>query len=203
MSAERLQILQLLEDGQITAAEALARLAALPPEEPQQTIIPPPPSPQRPKSPPRATPSEFTYWRNWWLIPLWIGVSILVVGAGLMYWAYSASGFGLGFVCAALPFALGVLVMALAAASRTAKWLHVRVKNPRGNGPRNIALSFPLPVGPLAWVLKRFGRHLPGLAHTSVDELILSLDEATSADNPFYVAVQDGANGEQVEVYIG
>lgn len=201
MSTEdRMRILQMIEDGQISAAEGLQLLTALPAEEP--TVIPPPPP--RPRPTPSPTPPEFSYWRNWWLIPFGIGVGIVVLGASLMAWAYNASG-GLSFwfACAAFPFTIGVIVMALAAASRASKWIHIRIKSQKGKGPRNLALSFPLPVRPVAWFIRTFGQQIPALQRTAVDEMLLALDESATGDNPVYVDVHDEDDGEHVQVYIG
>ena len=136
--------------------------------------------------------------------PMAMGIVITFFGALLLYWAYSAAhGLSVWFFCASPPFAFGVLLMALAAASRTAKWIHVRVNNTKGDEPRRVAISFPLPIGPAAWFLRTFRGYIPKLKDTAVDELILALGETTSADNPLYVEVDEGENGEQVQVYIG
>ena len=192
---ERMQILQMIEDAQITAAEGLRRLDALA---------------GRPE--PAAAPAEhlppdpgLDRWRRWWIVPLWIGAGILLFGALLMFAAYQAGGFGFWFVLAALPFILGVAVMALAASSRSARWLHIRVHSADASraGPRHIALSFPLPIRLTAWALRLAGPHIPQLKDRGIDELILALAETTSAESPLYVDVDDGAGGQHVQVYIG
>jgi hypothetical protein len=55
---------------------------------------------------------EIEKWRRWWMIPLWIGVGITIIGSLLMFWAYQSTGFSFWFGCAWLPFLLGVAVMA-------------------------------------------------------------------------------------------
>lgn len=201
---ERMRILQLIEDGQISAAEGLHRLDALTP--PPAVVVDAP----TPIGPEHAPPDrDLERWRRWWIIPLWIGLGIVVIGALLLYAAYAAGGFGFWFFAAALPFSLGVLVTALAAGTRTAKWIHIRIRTPeRGGqaarrGPRNIALSFPLPLRLTAWALRTFGHRLPQLKDRGVDELIMALAEGTSSSTPFYVDVRDGSDGEHVQVYIG
>ncbi len=197
---ERMRILQMIEDGQVSAAEGLRLLDALSEPEP---AAPPPAAGSGDRASRAAEPSpDLERWRRWWVVPLWIGASVVLFGGLLMYWAYSASGFGLWFACAALPFALGVLIMALAAGSRSARWLHIRVKTGQDEWPRNIAVSFPLPIGLTAWALRTFGGFIPQLKEHGVDELIMALAENTSAAAPLYVDVQeDGA--EHVQVYIG
>ncbi|RPI32784.1 MAG: hypothetical protein EHM70_08030 [Chloroflexota bacterium] len=142
-------------------------------------------------------------WQKWWMIPLWIGVGVTVIGAMLMFWAWSASGFSFWFACAWFPFLFGVLLMALAWGSNKMRWLHVRVYQKSGEWPRTIAISLPLPLRLTAWFLRNFGSLIPNLDKaTGLDEMILAL-ENTSPDAPFYVEVDEGENGERVEVFIG
>ena len=80
---------------------------------------------------------------------MWAGIGVLLAGAVLMFAAYQAGGFGFWFACAALLFAAGMLVMSLAAGSRSARWLHVRVRanQPANDWPRNIAGHSRCPSG--------------------------------------------------------
>ena len=204
--AERMHILQMIEDGKISAAEglrllnALAGSGSLPSGDASGQAASPAPDLPAAKAPPDP---GLERWRRWWTIPMGIGSGITFLGALFMYWAYSAGGFGFWFACAALPFAFGVLVMALASASRTAKWIHIRVKTGASEGPKHIAISFPLPIGLTAWALRTFGQFIPKLRDTGVDELITALGETTSAQTPLYVDVDEGEEGEKVKVYIG
>ena len=141
-------------------------------------------------------------WRGFWWIPMWVGVGITIASALLMYGSWNSSGFGFWFACAWFPLALGVMVMALAWASRTARWLHVRVHQKAGQKPERIAISLPIPLRLTAWFLRVFGKNIPGMGETSLDEVIMALD-STSPDAPFYVEVNEGDDGERVEVYIG
>jgi len=199
--AERMQILQMIEDGRVSAAEGLRLLDAL------GRVDEAPAAPLEPEAAgptDRPAPDEdLNRWRRWWLIPMWVGTGIVLFGALLMFGAYQAGGLGFWFACATLPFAVGVLVMALASFSQTARWLHIRVKTGQQEWPRNIALSFPLPIGLTAWFLRTFGSRIPKLRDTGVDELIMALGEHTSADAPLYIKVDEGADGEKVQVYIG
>jgi hypothetical protein len=96
----------------------------------------------------------------------------------------------------------GVLVISLAAASRTTRWLHVRVHQEPGEWPKTIAISMPIPIHFTAWLFRIFKPHIHGMNGTSLDEVILALDK-TSPEQPFYVRVDEGEEGEKVEVYIG
>lgn len=202
---ERMHILQMIEDGNITAAEGMRLLNALMGKKAEGAESPPPTETPGPApAAPSPTRPPMSNWGGWWMWPMAVGIGITFFGALLMFWAYSAAG-GLSgwFICASPPFAFGVLLMALAAASRTARWLHVRVNNAKGEEPRRIAISFPLPIGPTAWFLRTFRGYIPKLKDTAVDELILALGETTSANNPLYIEVNEGEDGEKVQVYIG
>jgi hypothetical protein len=120
-----------------------------------------------------------------------------------MLWAYQASGLSFWFGCAWLPFLLGLAVMVMAWGSRTARWLHLRVQQRPGEWPRTIAFSFPLPLRLTAWFLRSFGPYIPQLKGTGVDEMILALGRTTGPTSPLLVEVEEGENGERVQIYIG
>ena len=153
-------------------------------------------------TPPEAFDPSARKWRNFWWVPMWVGIGLTVISALFMYSAFYGSGFGFWFACSWFPFTLGVMIMALAWASRTARWLHVRVYQRAGQKPERIAISLPIPLRLTAWFVRVFGKKIPNMGATSLDEIILALD-ATSPDAPFYVEVNEGDDGERVEVYIG
>ena len=131
-----------------------------------------------------------------------IGISITVVSGLLMFLAYQSRGFGFWFACLWFPLLFGVVIMSLAAASRTTRWLHVRIHQEPGEWPQTIAISLPLPIRFAAWVMRIIKPYIHNMENTSLDEVILAL-EKTSPDEPFYVKVDEGESGEKVEVYIG
>lgn len=143
-------------------------------------------------------------WKRWWVIPLWIGAGITVIGGLLMYWAYrAADGFGFWFACAWFPFLLGVGVLALAWGSKTSPWLHVRVQQAPGEKPQRIAISFPLPVRLTVWVFRIFGHYIPNMEGVDLEEIILVLKDVARDGTPFFVDVDEGERGEKVQVFIG
>jgi len=148
-------------------------------------------------------PPDAIKWKGFWLVPLWIGVAFTGLGGWLMYLAIESSGFGFWFICAALLFALGVIVITIAWQSQFSPWLHLRVQQRPGEYPQRIAFSFPLPVRPAAWFLRNFGHHIQGLDSSSLDEILLSVDQVTQSENPIYIQVDEGEEGEKVEIYIG
>jgi len=223
--SERLQILEMIEKGVITAAEGIRLLNSLQGEldeagtplispiesttiEPYEAAPTPEVTVEEPAPETKASSasiefdSEINKWRRWWWIPLTVGIGITVFSGLLMFLAYQNSGFGFWFACLWFPLLLGVIVISLAAASRTTRWLHVRIQQEPGEWPKTIAISLPLPIRFAAWVLRIFKPHIHGMDKTSLDEVILAL-EKTSPDQPFYVKVNEGESGEKVEVYIG
>jgi len=235
-SEERMQILEMIDSGKISAAEGLRLLQALSGEElaaldealPQeesvsrmdpavlepswidsttQTVENEVAEPRVFEMPqaeqPRSLPPDARRWRRWWMIPFWIGVGITVSGAMLMYWAQQTSGLGFWFICAAVPFTIGLLILILAWGSRSSPWLHLRVEQAPGERPQRIALSFPIPVRPTVWFFRTFGHRIPNLEETSLDEVILAVGKNATRDNPIYIQVDEGQDGERVEIFIG
>ncbi len=219
---ERLQILEMIEKGIISASEGVRLLNSLQGEPGEDSpprleahadttggstttpeVVEEAPTPE-----PKVSPAPFEYdegikkWRRWWWVPLTVGIIITVASGLLMVLAYQQSGLGFWFACLWFPLLLGVVVISLAAASRTTRWLHVRVQTGRDEWPRTIAISLPVPIRFVAWILRVFRPYIPNMDNTSLDEVILAL-ERTSPEQPFYVSVDEGNSGEKVEVYIG
>lgn len=224
--SERIQILEMIENGLISAEEGIRLLNAL--EHESQAGSSPEASPEPAEHANQASASvpdsgqvstgfeadessletenidlDLSRWRRWWMIPMWVGVGITVIGAGLMYWALQATGTSFWFACAWLPFLLGLTVLALAWGSRSARWVHIRLHESKGGRVENVAISFPLPIRLTSWFLRNFGHHIPKLKDTGIDEIILALEHNTSPDTPFYVEVDEGDGGEQVQIYFG
>jgi hypothetical protein len=105
------------------------------------------------------------------------------------------------FFCMTLPFFLGILLIALGAGGRSSRWLYVNVdRSHRPDGPKNITLAFPLPLGLAGWFLKNFGSHLQW---SRVDEILTAISAAKTVTEPLIVNVDEGDGGERVQVFIG
>ena len=225
--SERIQILEMIENGVITAAEGARLLQVLDKDDRLEEMLEEgtgysnvfeelsddsvPPTDGGTSGAVSGEVLEDVFqpeiekWRRWWMIPLWIGVGITIIGSLLMFWAYQSYGLGFWFVCSWLPFLLGVGVMAMAWGSRSARWLHLRVQQEPGEWPRTIAFSFPLPLRFAGWVLRTFGYFIPKVNDVDIDfdEMIQVLETSTNSDMPLYVEVDEGDGGETVQIYIG
>ncbi len=118
--------------------------------------------------------------RRLWQIPLWAGVSILVLCS---YWLNSLvnkENYGFWFYCAMALLMGGVLVLALFSGGRDSHWLYVRVDQARDEWPRRIVLGLPLPLGIASWSLRNFGQTIDGLNQGSVDEIVEFLSNGLS-----------------------
>jgi hypothetical protein len=217
MDDSYLKVLQMIENGTLTATEGDKLLEAMEtgpaetsaaPGAPREVTAPPegatgsPPeiatSPEGvPASPPPAGPPPA--WRYIWIYPM-IGGLLFLALMGVLTGTLVQGGKALGWLACTIPLMLlGTLVAVLAWWSRTARWLHLSV---RGKKER-VRLSFPLPLRLTAWVLRFVSPWVPQLRDTAVDEVILALAEVDPSEGPLSVEVNDEEEGEEVRVYIG
>jgi len=186
---EQMHILQQIDEGAISATEGMRLLRAL-----AERLAPPPSAP---------SDLEIASWKRWWEIPLGLGIALSVISVIGLFWLYTTQAGVTGwFILVTLPLLFGVALAFVAWASRSARWLHIRVKTNDPVLPR-IALSFPVPIHLTAWFLRTFGDRIPKLKDTGVDELIIALGESATPETPLYVSVDDSDDGEQVQVYLG
>ncbi len=141
--------------------------------------------------------------RRLWQIPLWIGVLITVLSAWGMYSLVQAAKLNFWFYFLSAPLLLGVLVIVAAIGSRNARWIFVDVHQKPGEKPARIFLGFPLPLKLAAWFLRTFGHYIPDLKKTNVDEVIQMVEAGFTGREPMVVNVDEGEEGERVQVYIG
>ena len=226
---ERIKVLEMIDSGVITAAEGARLLEALDADDRNDEMYVGTDSPesfeffdsesasgQSESEADQGEPisgevisnvfePEIEKWKRWWMIPVWIGVGITIIGGLLMLWAYQSTGFSFWFGCTWLPFLLGVAVIAMAWGSRSATWLHLRVQQEPGEWPQTIAFSFPLPLRFAAWFMRVFGHFIPKVNEIGIDfdQLIQVFENSTTPDTPLYVEVDEGENGEKVQIYIG
>ncbi|QRN83990.1 hypothetical protein JR338_04370 [Chloroflexota bacterium] len=207
------KILDMVEQGQITADEGLRLMNAM-----GKGTVDPQPEAQEAnggvaRETNRSTGSYASHisleevarmnrLKNWWLLPFSIGLVILFLGAIWMYAGYRDAGFGFSFWIAWVPFLLGIFIVAVSARTSKSVWFHLKVKQAPGEKPEQINLSLPLPLNLAKWFFTAFGEKITGLDNKVVGDIPAIL-ENLSPEEPFYVHVNDDDDGEEVEIYIG
>jgi hypothetical protein len=204
-SEERRKILQMVSDGKINADEAAKLMHAL--EEPSDEeieIIGPPSGFESEKMGPEQFERVRKRAMRWAMLPLWTGVLIMIASAWGMYSTLQNSGYGFWFFCLGFPLFLGILLIALGAGGLGSRWIYVNVDRTRAQDwPKNITIALPLPLGLVSWFLKTFGSHIEGLNKTTADELLTAIHLTKSVREPLIINVDEGDDGERVQVFIG
>lgn len=223
LDQERSQVLKMIEDGKITPEEGLRLMQTLeqsPAEDETQAAE----AETGPASGPEAGAEKSAkeaaegssleadpkiarikdIVRRLWLIPLGLGVGVTILGGWIMYANMHPASIGAWFYCLGLPvMLLGVAVVAAAVGTRKARWIFVDVHKKPGEKPQRIFLGFPLPLKFTAWFLRRFGHKIPDLEKTNVDDIIQVVETGFAGEEPLIVNVDEGEDGERVQVYIG
>ena len=205
-SEERRKILQMVQDGKISAEQAASLMRAMEEDDVEAEV-------EFVESgagsgDERDDASEFeevkSRARRFAMIPLWIGVFIAVLSAWGIYSVQQSAGVNFWFFCLLVPLLFGVLLIALGAGGEGSKWLYVNVDRRNAHDwPQNITLGFPLPLGLTAWFLRNFGQYINGMQKTNVDEIIQILDATGKSGAPLIINANDNGDGEHVQVYIG
>ncbi len=207
-SEERRKILQMVQDGRISAEQAAGLMRALDADadsaEAEVEVV----EAGAGSGYEGNDASEFeavkSRARRFAMIPLWIGVFIAVMSAWGIYSVQQSAGVNFWFFCLMVPLLLGVLLIVLGAGGEGSKWLYVNVDRRNAQDwPRNITLGFPLPLGLTAWFLRNFGQYIHGMEKTNVDEIIQILDATGKSGAPLIINANDNEDGEHVQVYIG
>jgi hypothetical protein len=204
-SDEQKQILKMVEDGKISVDEAMQLIKALeetPAEDEIEVIEAEAGSGQGRDAGPEFEEVKARA-RRFAMVPLWIGVLFTVLSAYWMYALVQNANFGFWFFCAWFPLLLGILLVAISAGGMNSRWLYVNVDQEPGEWPQHITLGFPIPLGIISWFLRNFGHYIRGMDRTNVDEILMALSMANNLDEPLIVNVDEGDDGERVQVYIG
>jgi hypothetical protein len=205
-SEERRKILQMVQDGKISAEQAASLMRAMEEDASEAEVEFVESGASSGYEGDEA--SEFeevkSRARRFAMIPLWIGVVIAVLSAWGIFSIQQSAGVNFWFFCLLVPLLFGVLLIALGAGGNGSKWLYVNVdrRNAR-DWPQNITLGFPLPLGLTAWFLRNFGQYINGMQKTNVDEIIQILDATGKSGSPLIINANDNGDGEHVQVYIG
>jgi hypothetical protein len=207
-SEERKKILQMVQDGRISAEQAASLMRALEADtesaEAEVEVVEMGVGSGYEKNDAPEFEEVKSRARRFAMIPLWIGVFIAVMSAWAIYSVQQSVGVNFWFFCLMVPLLLGVLLIALGAGGEGSKWLYVNVDRRNAQDwPRNITLGFPLPLGLTAWFLRNFGQYIHGMEKTNVDEIIQILDATGKSGAPLIINANDNEDGEHVQVYIG
>lgn len=204
-SEEERKILKMVEDGKITAEQAMTLMKALAEDEPEAEI-----PPLETEADPRSA-SEPNFGlaaiaekaRSLWQVPLWVGVGLTVLSVILMSVVMSRSGYNFWFYCLWLPLMAGVAFIVLGASSRTMRWLFVRLDQKAGEHLQKIIVGFPLPLRLTGWFLRTFEHKIADLDKTNADGIVQMLDAAHTSNAPLIVNFEDDKGSERVQVFIG
>jgi hypothetical protein len=137
-------------------------------------------------------------WRSWWLVLLASGLGV----TGLGGWLGTVGGWW--WLCGGPLLFMGIVLLVIAVASNNLPWLHIRVDTGQKTWPRQINLSFPVPLRFASWVIATWGPKIKQLDKTAIDELILALEGSLSKDTPIFIDVhEDASTGERVQIFLG
>ncbi|HSM25757.1 MAG TPA: hypothetical protein VK856_12910 [Anaerolineaceae bacterium] len=206
MDNNRLKILQKVENGEISLEDASKLLGEL-----DQGVVvadhntflktpPIEPDPVIPSSGKKEKPSwSFVFW----LLPLFFGVLLTIFSSNWLYQNYLSSGLGFKFWLSWIPFLIGVFMIYFAWLLQKARWIHINIKQPKGESPQRILIALPLPFQLLGFFLKIFKGKIPSkVSSFDIEEIIGTIDQQIKKDEPLYIDVND-EDGTKVEIYIG
>jgi hypothetical protein len=215
-SEERKKILQLVEEGKISAEDAASLMRALNDDEENaeaevEVIQPVTGSGYESDASSgsrRTAAPEFdqikSRARRFALIPLWVGVFITVFSAWAIYAIQQSAGANFWFYCMIIPLMVGVLLVALGSGGRSSRWIYINVdrhKAKDGDGPRHITLGFPAPLGFIGWFFSTFGQNIEGMRGGKGQAIAQMMEAAMTSDEPLMINVDD--DDAHVQVYIG
>jgi len=220
---QRSDVLDLIDRGELSAAEGLRILEAMRREssdlglDAASASIPRAaaaaqtgPAPEMPFAedvlPPRApTPEIPRSFRYAWVALTAAGVALALLFSAVFIGLWPTGWFGalLSVLCLSPLTLLGVVIAALGLLSARAPWAHIRVETGETRWPRRINISLPLPLRPVGWLIRTFGRFIPALQRTVVDDVLSALSQADFKREPIIVDVHEGVNGERVQIVVG
>jgi len=138
-----------------------------------------------------------------WIIPILFGVLLTVFSSTWLYQNYLTSGLGFKFWLTWIPFFIGVFLIYFGWILQRARWIHLHIKQPKGERPQRILLAFPLPFQLIGFFLRIFKGKVPSnVSGLDIEELLLTIDQQLKKDEPLYVHVDDD-DGTKVEIFIG
>ncbi|MEM7330983.1 MAG: hypothetical protein AAF490_02750 [Chloroflexota bacterium] len=197
-------VLQMLQDGKISAEDAEKLLTALdvseqPPHDDEQSLT-------GDVIPTNPDPPNFDWFRTFWRVPFFVSAAFSLLFGLWLRSVYQSSGGAVtfGFICLWSFFMLSLVATAVSFLSRQSPWLHLRVKP--NNGPR-LRLSFPLPVRIASVGISFAQGFVPNSEKANLEVVAGFLQGAreslTNGEvDPIFIDVDDD-DGDQVQVFIG
>ena len=200
MNEEQKRILKMVETGQISAKEG-AELLSLVTDDQEESSGPPSQDQQTPTAKESQERDELrAQAQPFWLIVLFAGLLSLLLGGSIVTAMYAQGRVdGWTWLCGWLPLSVGLMVVTLAAWSRTAPWIHVRVMD----RDDDITISLPLPLGLTAIALRIARLFYPRLRNSGIDEAMTVLGDGLRDGQPLTIEVNDEDGGDHVQIYIG
>lgn len=207
-SEERRKILQLVEEGKISAEDAASLMRALDDDEENAEAEVEVIQPVTGSGYERTEAPEFDQIkaraRRFALIPLWVGVVITVFSAWIIYTIQQNAGTNFWFYFMILPLMLGVLLIALGSGGRSSRWIYINVDRhdaKPGDGPKHITFGFPLPLGFVGWFFSTFGQSMSGMGGGRGRAIAEMMEAAKHSSEPLMINVDD--DDAHVQVFIG
>ena len=200
MNEEQKRILKMVETGQISAKEGADLLSQVS-DDPEEGSRPLSQDPQAPTAAEQHDGDKLrAQAQPFWLCVLFVGLLSLLLGGSIVTAMYAQGRVDVWtWLCGWLPLSVGLLVVTLAAWSRTAPWIHLRVMD----RDDHITISLPLPLGLTAVVLRLARRFVPRLRDSGIDKAMTVLGDGLRDGQPLTVEVNDEDEGDHVQIYIG
>ncbi len=198
--SKRVEILQLIESGQISVAEGVRRLERLSAGEEEADggaeagtpSVGTEEAAERPDLPRRPGCLSVV-----WRVVFGLGVVVLAWGGWLLARAYGQHGAG-GLTWGWVIFLVGLAVMATGWWLGRARWFYLRVREEDGS---RFALALPLPLRPALWAVQVAKPFVAELRDMEADQLIIAFRDQLRDGQACVVKVDE--DGDQVEMYFG
>lgn len=200
---ETRQILQMLEDGKITADQANELLQAIDTDEEVRAVEGDSALSEQVASP--FIPPNLARFRHLCRIPFAVSLVVLVTSGWGTYALYRRAEAKItpGFIGVLIVCILAFIATALTLWMTTVPWLHVRIRERDG---KRIAISLPLPLTLVGWGLRLAHRYVDDemAAHLDIAaELVRTTKDATSGRGVEPIVIDVDDHDERVQVTIG
>jgi hypothetical protein len=203
------QILNMLEQGSISADEAAGLLEAISANETAEEAVPgsaladSPQSAQLGKVPRGTLSPNARRWKHLQLIPLGLSLLLLIATAWGLWAVYRAADARVTFwgVVFLLLFLLAIAATTISVWITTAPWLHIRVRERSG---KTIAISLPVPLTLASLAIRIARRFVDEQTAQYLDassDFVRAMRRERRHADPIEISVDEG--DQHVQVYFG